>query len=332
MEKNDPYFMPLADDTPFAIPDTIEGELTETKNADNYQFISTGQTQTFMSKKLLIGLAGLIMFMLIWQIYSTFIAILNQSAILATLFALVALLLFGLVVKEAYLFRKGQVQYSKVERLRELAESYVKERSHGKSILFINEINLLYKGKPQQAYLQQALAELPDYLNDAEVITRLSADFLSHLDKEAQRLVTRESIVTGSMIAVSQLAVMDSLIVIWKTVGMVNNINTIYGLSLTKIGQWKLLISIVKATLLAAGTQVGLNALVDKTATGMAGSITGSITQGMGIGTFVAKIGIEAMKQSRPIIFEANEEPKINLITDSIMMAIGKMKGQETNV
>ena len=332
MDKYDPYFTPLDDDAPFAIPDTIEGELTPTKSANDYQFINTGQTQSFLPKKLLTGLAVLIVFMLSWQIYSTFLDILTQSAILATLFGMMVLLLVGLVIKEAYLFRQGQVQYSKVEHLRELAERYVKERSHGKSTAFIDELSLLYKNKPQQAYLQQALAEFPDYLNDSEVIARISVDFLNHLDKEAQRLVTRESIATAGMIAVSQLAVIDSLIVIWKTVGMVNKINTIYGLSLTKIGQWKLFVRIVTATLSAAGTQVGISTLVDKTTAGIAGSIAGSFAQGVGIGTYVAKIGIEAMKQSRPIIFEENEVPKINLISDNIMMALGKVSGKKTNI
>lgn len=328
MEKHDPYFTPLDDDAPFAIPDNIEGELTQTKSANNYQFTNTGQAQSFLPKNLLIGLAVFIVFMLTWQIYSTFLDILTQSSILATLFGMMALLLIGLVIKEAYLFRKGQVQYSKVEHLRALAESYVKERSHGKSTAFIDEMSQLYKDKPQQTYLQQALVEFPDYLNDSEVIARLSSYFLNHLDKEAQRLVTRESIATAGMIAVSQLAVIDSLIVIWKTMGMVNKINTIYGLSLTKIGQWKLFVRIVTATLTAAGTQVGLSTLVDKTSTGIAGSIAGSFAQGVGVGTYVAKIGIEAMKQSRPIIFEINEVPKINLITDNIMMALDKARGQ----
>jgi len=326
MEKQDPYFTPIDDGAPFDTPDTIEGELTQTQHDNGYKFVSDEQTQKLFPKKLLIGAASLIIFILFWQVYSTLIDILEHSNTLALLFSLVVLVVLGLVAKEAYLFRKSLKQYAKIERLRALADSYVKERSHGKSQAFIDDIFQLYKGKPQHAYLQKAVDELPDYLNDAEVMTRLSADFLRQLDVEAQRMVVQESIKAGSMIAVSQLPLIDSLIVIWKTMGMVNKINTIYGLSLTKIGQWQLFINIVKATLLAAGTQIGIHAVVDKTTTGMASSLAGSVSQGIGIGSYVARIGVEAMKQSRPIIFEADEVPKINLIFDSIVMAFDRVK------
>ena len=174
---------------------------------------------------------------------------------------------------------------------------------------------------PQLQYLDKALAQQPDTLNDAEIISRLSRDFMSLLDDEALRHINNEGLKIVGMVSLSQLMALDLLIVIWKSMGMVNSINSIYGLRLTKIGQWQIFIKIFKAALLSAGTQFTVNTIVDKTATGLSGNFVLSVSQGLLVGNYVAKIGIEAMKHSRPIAFTESEEPDVNLITDGIRNA-----------
>jgi len=50
-----------------------------------------------------------------------------------------------------------------------------------------------------------------------------------------------------------------------------------------------------------------------------------SVTQGLGAGTYIAKIGVEAMKQSRPIAFEEDQLPSVNVITDGIRGTLDKV-------
>jgi len=174
--------------------------------------------------------------------------------------------------------------------------------------------------------LESALNDFPDYLNDAEIVTRLSDDFLTKLDDEAKRLVVKESVATATMIAVSQLVVVDSLIVIWKVMKMINGISSIYGVSLTKLGQWRLFSQVTKAIFLTGGSQLAINTVADSVSK-VGAPITpvlASVTQGLGVGAYIVKIGTEAMKQSRPIAFEEDQIPNVNLITDGIRSALEK--------
>ncbi len=327
--EKDPYFVAVEGNEVMELPDSIQGEVQQEQ--EQFKFINTEVPDSNLLKYIGLTVLVLILIMFAWSVYSTFIEIWMESRWLAGTFGIVVTALIGLCTKQALIFRKGLLGFKKAEWMRDKAEMFVKERSHGQSDDFIRELQVLYIGKPQGVCLEKALKELPDYLNDAEVVTRLSADFLSQLDEEAKRLVIQESSVSAGLIAASQLVVVDSIIILWKVMKMVNGINSIYGLSLTKLGQWRLLVQISKAIVLAGVTQTGINYAADtlsKTSPFL-GPMAASLTQGLGVGAYVAKIGVEAMKQSRPIAFEEGEMPSVNLITDGVMLLLNKTFSSE---
>jgi len=323
------FFTAIDDNEPLSTPDTINTE-TITKPSEEYHFVEESIPTPKTARRLFFVIVGLFSVILGWQAYSILMELFNTSAILGSIFGVLILVLLELIVRESYNLRKGQLQFAKVERLRDMAETFLKEHSQGKSSKFVTELSNLYKDKPQHPYLAKVIENQADYLNDAEVVTDLSHNFLSQLDKEALRIIKSESLSAATMISVSQVAIIDSLIVIWKNIRMVNQINNIYGLSLTRLGQWQLFMRIVKSTLLAAGSQKGINLATDNIAslTQVPGAkifstVTMSLLQGLGVGTYVAKIGVEAMKQNRPIPFEEEDEPKINLIAEGIKYSLG---------
>jgi putative membrane protein len=328
VDSIDPYFTPVDDASPLIITDSIETEpLAETNTA--YKFIQQTTSKSKTLKRLFFTSVGLLAILVLWQTYTIMIELLNVSTALGSVFGVFLLILLQMIVAELYRFRKGQQHIAKIEALRNQADMLINERSHGKSDVFISPLSSLYKGKPQQAFLDKTLQTLPDYLNDAELVARVSADFLTQLDEEAKRVISKESISSAGITAVSQVALIDSLIVIWKSLTMVNQINSIYGLSLSRVGQAKLYSRIVKAALLSAGSQIGLSSLAHKFAPGVSGTIMASLAQGLGVGTYVAKIGIEAMKQSRPIAFDDQQTPDINLIRNGIKQSLIKLSNVE---
>jgi len=324
-----PYFVAVEGDEVMELPNSIQGG--EQQEQEKFKFIDTEVPDSNLLKYIWLAVLVLVLIMSTWSLYSTFNELWIENRWLAGTFGIVITVLVGLCTKQGLIFRKELLGSKKAEWLRGEAEMFVKERSHGQSEDFIRELQVLYIGKPQEACLEKALKELPDYLNDAEVVGRLSADFLSELDEEAKKLVIQESSASAALIAVSQLVVVDSVIILWKVMKMVNSINSIYGLSLTKLGQWRLLVRISKAIVLAGVTQTGVNYAADtlsKTSPFL-GPMTASLTQGLGVGAYVAKIGVEAMKQSRPIIFEEGEMPSVNLITDGVKLLLNKTFSSE---
>jgi len=324
-KKADPYFTPTGEEGPIVITESIPTE--PSKDAEEFEFVSDAPSSRVSFKRIIYTVLALVIVMFSWQIYSTFIEINAHSAWLAIAFSLVVALLLILVAQQLLTFRREALGFKKTEKLRDQSERFVKERTHGLSKEFITELQLVYKNKPQEKYLSNVLNDLPDYLSDAEIVTRLSDDFMSKLDDEAKRLVVKESAIAATMIAVSQLVVVDTIIVVWKVIKMINGISSIYGVSLTKLGQWRLLSQVTKAIFLTGGSQLAINSLagsISNMGAPIAPTLT-SVTQGIGVGSYIAKIGIEAMKQSRPITFADEQIPSVNLITDGIRGAIDKV-------
>ena len=327
MTKDDPYFTPIDDESMFSVPDTVSD--METHPEQGYQYLPKETESSSQLKWLFISIAGLIGSVVIWEVYTTLIELFAFNVIFYMLFLVLLLAVSALGTIEAYRFYKGKQQLKRVDKMREQADSFIRKRSHGKSNLFITELKQLYSESPQGRLLQEVISNQPDYLNDAEIITYLSENFFSQLDKEAQQLITSESIKVGTLIALSPLAIVDTLVVLWRTIKMVNQISGIYGLRLTRIGQWQVFLKIVKATLLAAGTEIAISSIVDKTATGLTGVVTGSVAQGLGVAIYAAKVGLEGMKQSRPVIFHENEQPNMNVITNGIRLGLMNIKSKQ---
>jgi len=202
LPESDPYFTPIDDHEPLPTPESIESEVA--KRQGRYEFVRNGFPETKTLKHLVIISVISLSVILVWQAYTTAIALFTSHYLLGIGFAtlLVALLLFS--VKALYRFKQSQRQVARIEGLREQANSFINERSQGNSSEFVAELNTLYAGMPQHHYLNQAIQGMPDYLNDEEVIERLSSDFFSHLDEEAKQLITQHSVTTATLVAVSQ--------------------------------------------------------------------------------------------------------------------------------
>lgn len=323
MAERDPYFRPVDDESDWGVPETISGDDNMIVISDDYV---TDKPEKSWGTKALILLMTIGVVIFTWQCYVTLIDLLASNIILGAVFAGLLTVFASVLSVEIVRFYKGQRQLAKAGQLREQSALFVRERSHGKAGAFITELKSVYQHTAQGELLITCLNKQPDYLNDAEVIEYLSEHFIAQLDQQAYRLIQNESVNIGVLIAVSPLAVLDALVALWRSFRLVNKINNIYGLSLTRIGQWQVFFKIIKMTLLAAGTEAAISTMIEKSSTGMTGMIAGSVAQGIGVGIYVSRLGHEAIKQSRPITI--NKKPPFGA---AVLMQgiIQKLKNKE---
>lgn len=326
MAERDPYFRTVEDESDWGVPETISGD--DDLLDINDDFTVEKHTKSW-GKKMLMLLMTIIVIIFTWQCYITLIDLLVANLLLGIAFGGLLTVFAVLISLEVFRFYKGQRQLAKAEQLREQSALFVRERSHGKADSFITELKSLYENKIQGELLLSCLSQQPDYLNDAEVIEYLSEHFIGRLDQQAYRLIQNESVNIGLLIALSPLAVLDALVALWRSFKLVNKINKIYGLSLTRVGQWQVFFKIIKMTLLAAGTEAAISSMIDKTSTGMTGLVAGSVAQGIGVSIYVSRLGQEAIKQSRPIT--SNNKPPfgVSVLIEGIMQKL-KNKDNET--
>lgn len=327
MAERDPYFRTVDDESDWGVPETISGD--DNLLVTNEDYTAEKHTKSWGTKALvlLITISGIIF---TWQCYVTLKEILASNQLLGIAFGGLLSVFAVLVLVEIFRFYKGQRQLAKAEQLREQSALFIRERSHGKADSFITELKSLYEDTIQGDLLIECLNNQPDYLNDAEVIEYLSEHFIDRLDQQAYRLIQNESVNIGVLIALSPLAVLDAFVALWRSFKLVNKINKIYGLSLTRIGQWQVFFKIIKMTLLAAGTEAAISTMIDKASTGMTGLVAGSIAQGIGVGIYVSRLGQEAIKQSRPIT--SNNKPPfgVAVLMEGIMQKVKSRDNEPT--
>lgn len=323
MAERDPYFRPIDDNSDWGVPETISGADQTLDTHDD--FVSDKPVKS-SSKKVLILLFTISIVIFTWQCYVTLMDLVASNLPLAIAFGGLLTIFAVFIIIEIFRFYKGQQQLAKAGRLREQSALFIRERSHGKSDDFIKQLTLLYQHTAQSELLKRCLSQQPDYLNDAELVEYLSEHFIAQLDQQAYRLIQNESVNIGVLIAVSPLVVLDALVALWRSFKLVNKINNIYGLSLTRVGQWQVFFNIIKMTLLAAGTEAAISTMIEKSSTGMTGLVAGSVAQGIGVGIYVSRLGQEAIKQNRPITIAQKPPFGVVVLIEGIMH---KLKNKE---
>lgn len=322
-DKTQDYFTPSQTPPSPDLPPSIEADWGEA-----FESTLTLTPKTHGLKWLLIGGASLFGILLTFDIYQFVSTLWTQSKAMGAVLGGILFILIGLILQQLWVFFKGSRRLKKMTLLREKAEQMCRENSHGEANAWLKQLQEVFDEGPHYALLSPVLAELPDYLNDAEVVRHLSEQFFMQLDKQAMQQIQRDSVSSAVLIAVSQLAVMDSLLVVWKTLSMVNKINQIYGVQLSRIGQFRLSLKICKAALLTYASQAGLGYMAEKTSIGLSGKIAGSVAQGVGVGIYQARIGLNAMQQIRPVAFADNELPKQNLLTNIASSALSRLRSK----
>jgi putative membrane protein len=319
--KNESFFKAVAETNEIIVPDSIEAD--PFTDFDDGLLIPPRRNRGL--KWLIATLFAVLIIMLAWDIADFAQMLWQQSRVLGITFSAFALFLAGLVMQQLLVFRRNQKQLKQADLIREEAARLVHEQHTGHAKKWLHTVEQFYADQPQAELLTPCVQRLPDYLNDGEVVARISEDFYKQLDKQAINVIERTSISSAAMIAVSQLAVVDSLLVVWKTLKMINQINMIYGVRLNRLAQWRLNLRVAKIALGSYASQAGISFFSEQVGIGLGGKILGSVAQGFGVGLYQARIGISAMQQIRPIAFNQDEKPKINMFANLLRRDLRKL-------
>lgn len=320
-QKTETFFKVIADNQEVSLPESVEADLLT--DFDDALLIPPQRNRGL--KWLIATLFIVLSAMLAWDVADFAQMLWQQSRVLGISFSAFVLLLVGLVMQQLLVFRRNQKQLKQADLIREEASRLMHEQHNGHAKKWLHSLEDFYQDQPQNDLLTPCIQRLPDYLNDGEVVNRISEDFYKQLDKQAINIIERTSISSAAMIAVSQLAVVDSLLVVWKTLKMINQINMIYGVRLNRLSQWRLNLRVAKIALGSYASQAGISFFSEQVGIGLGGKILGSVAQGFGVGLYQARIGISAMQQIRPVAFTSDEKPKLNMFANILRRKLTKL-------
>lgn len=341
MTEQDPYFKDKPQDTvkstplssesfftsreslPVNLPDSIEDDFA-------IDIVQPTKTNPRGLKAWFFSLLAVLVVWLGYDWWQLMQQLLANNPLFAGVFAILVVILLALSAKQLWLGWRSRQQLRRVDFLRDAAEQMRHEQSRGRADDWLKQLEKLYADTQHATTLATITAQLPDYLHDGEVVQHIDEQFFSKLDQQALQLIQRDSVHSAVLVAVSQLAIVDTLWVIWKTLKMVNQIHLHYGVRLGPVAQWRLNLRVCKVALLSYSTQAGLTLMAEKTSLGLSGKIAGSVAQGVGVGIYQARIGISAMQQIRPVTFAEGALPKNRFLSNIAKSCLARLRSRQS--
>ncbi|RKF18471.1 DUF697 domain-containing protein [Alginatibacterium sediminis] len=317
--KNDPYFVAL-DETIETAPESLSDGLDLEDNPRQFKLerVALKGMRTFAR------LFFLLLFSFaaweLWQMH-VFLSAIHWGLSLALWLLLALLGLYTLQVFRS--LRASMNDGEQINSLQTQAKQLQSQRQVGGSKHYVSSLEKLYQGKPQAELLTQTLALIQDYHDDREVLHIIDAHVMQPLDEQALAVVSRYSKRTGVMVAISPLVIADLLLALLNSFRMVDELAQIYGIRPSFLGRIKLSRMIVKHLAWVGVSEIGSDMVAD-VSSGLLGNASSRAAQGIGVGLYNARIGIQTMRVCRPIPFTQEQRPKLKQAIQGISSFIGK--------
>lgn len=260
-----------------------------------------------------------------WEAYSLLKGALDVHWLLATGVAALLVFVGGAGVRLIRRYLRDEDNFSALEQVKQQAERLSETDNIEQGSGFVERLNVFYASKPQQVYFQRCIESLPDYSNDREVVNHIERVFLQPLDKEALRRVSDVSLQTGTAVAVSPWAAVDMALSLWRSIKMIDDVAQVYGVRPSLANRYKLLKLVIHQLAFVGVSEIMIDHVMEEFGSSTLTSLASArVGQGLGAGIYTARIGIAAMKVSRPIGFSNESQPKARSIIDPM---IERLKG-----
>jgi putative membrane protein len=168
-----------------------------------------------------------------------------------------------------------------------------------------------------------------DALNDGELLRLFERQVLAPVDRAAYRLVLQSSRDVGLLTALSPLGLLDGILVLWRTTVLFRSVARLYGMAPGPTMTLALLKRSVRNAAVAGLADVVTHAAVEHVGAGLLAMLSARAGQGAGNALLHARLGIEAIRQCRPLPFMAEEPPRLSSVRKALFDDAGKLKQQQ---
>lgn len=312
----------IDDDAPQAVPQSIVAN----ERLPNVSQFSSFKLESLPIKGLKIffyAALALIIVLSVFEIIRAFQYALSIHLVAAYLFGALLTIVAALGLRLVYRYLIDAENLSKLGNIQDQAERLIEGNDFGQAKGFIKSLRVFYKQKPQEEHFERCINDMPDYSNDREAIKHIDTVFLKPLDDEAVRRISVYCMQTGVTVAVSPWATLDILFSLWRSTKMIDDVAQVYGLRPSLPNRLRLLRRVLHQLVFVGATELVMDsALTEFGIQGLTGKLSTRAGQGIGAGFYTAKIGIAAMKVTRPIEFNNENKPKISLIANEMVNKI----------
>jgi putative membrane protein len=191
------------------------------------------------------------------------------------------------------------------------------------------------EAKPFLAALDHQLDERPKPdiqtasergLADAEIVVLYERQVLAPRDKRAYRHVLEASRDIGLLTALSPLGLLDGVLVLWRTIIMLRAIARTYGLALSPAASISLLKNCIRNAAIAGLADAVSHAAIEHVGASLTALLSARAGQGAGNALLAGRLGLEAIRLTRPLPFIKEPQPRLAHVRAAIFDSSGKVK------
>jgi putative membrane protein len=206
--------------------------------------------------------------------------------------------------------------------VRHAAERVAASALHGEAAALLEPLARRFAARPAFAEAVRAFrAKASDALDDRERLILFERTVLAPVDRRAYRLVLEASRDIGLLTALSPLGLMDGLLVLWRTLIMLRAIARLYGMAPGALASLALLKRCLRNAAIAGLADVVTQAAVEHVGASLLALLSARAGQGAGNALLAARLGVEAMRQSRPLPCIAEPLPTIRELRRALLEA-----------
>lgn len=158
--------------------------------------------------------------------------------------------------------------------------------------------------------------------SDKEIMTLYANSLLVRQDTQAKKLINRFATESALLVALSPLALVDMMAVLWRGTKLIEQIGKIYGIGFGYASRIKLYRMLLKQVMFVGSAELVSDLAATALSAELLGKLSGRAAQGVSAGIFTARIGYKAMELSRPL---PRLENKRSLLKGTVQGIVSKI-------
>lgn len=166
--------------------------------------------------------------------------------------------------------------------------------------------------------------------SDKEIMSLYVNSLLITQDNQAKKLINRFATESALLVALSPIALVDMMAVLWRGTKLIEQIGRIYGIGFGYASRIKLYRILIKQVMFVGSAELVSDLAATALSAELLGKLSGRAAQGVSAGIFTARIGYKAMELSRPLPRLENKRSLLKGTVQGIASKIMSRKGAET--
>jgi putative membrane protein len=219
-----------------------------------------------------------------------------------------------------------------VSALQKEGKQLMEKNDYGHAIQYINRVMLFYADRPEvKARAERFYLTMNDSHHDSEVCSLFSSQVMKDIDQQAHRIVIQRSKETALMVMISQIALLDAILTLWRNVRMIRDIASLYGGRPGFFGSIGLISGVLQNLIYADVSEMVAGSVAEILGSSMLSVMSAQVAQGLGSGVLTARLGLHAMQACRPLPFSEEEKPRLTHIRREIMSSMTEIFNRKTS-